>query len=81
MGLVNRPNGISLLRANQSQAKFKSAVVWEFAAKLGEFDYSSHECDGECEELSICALFASANNATLKFGMMLDAMNMSVNNI
>ena len=26
LGLVNRPNDISLLRANQSQAKFKSAV-------------------------------------------------------
>ena len=26
LGLVKRPNDISLLRANQSQAKFKSAV-------------------------------------------------------
>ena len=26
LGPVNRPNDISLLRANQSQAKFKSAV-------------------------------------------------------
>ena len=26
LGLVNRPNDISLSRANQSQAKFKSAV-------------------------------------------------------
>ena len=26
LGLVNSPNDISLLRANQSQAKFKSAV-------------------------------------------------------
>ena len=64
----------------------------EFAAKLGEFDYrvnslqrpiytSIHECGGECEELSISSLFASANSTTLKYCMMLNAMNMSLINI
>ena len=40
MGLVNRPNDISVSRASQSQEKFKEYCGRDFAAKLGEFDYS-----------------------------------------
>ena len=52
MGLVNHPNDISLSRANQSQAKFKSCGR-EFAAKLGEFDYTV-EFNHFLEELKLC---------------------------